>query len=59
MEHDDRLNELIRKLVCSIKPYGDWSYIFKPEEPEYNFYTYRQAWLDFVTEKHHVRELIK
>ena len=59
MEHETGLDKVLRELICSIKPYGDWSNLFEPEEPQYNYYSYRTMWLDFVFEKRHVRNLIK
>ena len=59
MVQENELDKIIRELICSIKPYGDWSKLFKPEEPQYNYYSYRTMWLEYVREKRHVRNLIK
>ena len=52
MTYDEWLDNLIRKLVCSIRPYGNLEFIEI-------YFKYRGAWENYIKSKTNVRDLIR
>ena len=52
MTYDEWLDNLIRRFMCTIKPYGNLEFLDI-------YFTYTGAWDEYIKSKNNVRELIR